>query len=283
MLRAILYDILYEDEAFFYHRFQIEYRAQHCREAGVNWEYESLKRVLKSLRDHSLAKRLYLIIDAVDESEDNDRRNILKLLFELCAETKYCVMKIFVASRPVGQLEVLRSGVDNFIRLQDETISDISLFARSLLDGHNVRRLLIEATEYIVKNAQGVFLWVKLIGEELLSCEEEGYSEEEVFEFLKRLPTELKDFYKLMFDRMNRNTTNLRDEVKTFRFALFTKRPLSVDELLHALGIPDHPETQFTPSNDSFQRRIPSELRIISCGGNFLEIKSHYGTCANLL
>jgi hypothetical protein len=51
-----------------------------------------------------------------------------------------------------------------------------------------------------------------------------------------------------------------------------------VDELLHTLGIPDNPDTKFTPSDDSFQRRIPSERRIISSGGNFLEIKPYHGT-----
>ena len=278
MLRSILYDILHQDEALFYHRFQTEYRGQHRRGISVDWEYESLKIALKSLRDHSPAKQLYIIIDAVDESEDNDRRNILNLLFELCAETKYCIVKVFVASRPVGQLEVRKSQFHNFIRLQDETKSDISNFARSFLNRLNLTRLLIQATEYIVENAQGVFLWVKLIGEELLVCEEAGYCEEEIFEFLKRLPTGIEDIYRRMFNKMSGNELALRDGIKMLRFILLGKRPLTVDELLHTLGIPDNPDTKFTPLDDSFQTRIPSEQRIISCGGNFLETKPYHGT-----
>src|SRR5205085_1072168 len=61
--------------------------------------------------------------------------------------------------------------------------------------------VLAQAAEYIVEHAQGVFLWVKLVGEELLAYEEEGYSEEQIFEFLKRLPTELEDLYRRMLER----------------------------------------------------------------------------------
>ena len=56
---------------------------------AMSIDYESLKRILLSLQDHSLAERLSLIIDAVDESDDKDKRNILNLLFNLCSETKY--------------------------------------------------------------------------------------------------------------------------------------------------------------------------------------------------
>jgi len=123
----------------------------------VDWDYESLKTVLKSLWDHSLAERLYLIIDAVDESDYNDRRDILELLFGLCSETKYCVVKVFVASRPVVLLERNISKY-HFIRLQDQTKSDISNFACSFLRRLEFTDFLEKAAEYIVENAQGVFL-----------------------------------------------------------------------------------------------------------------------------
>jgi ankyrin repeat domain-containing protein 50 len=284
MLRSILYDILDQNEFFFYHRFQSEYRdfqaalQDRGRSSDANWHYESLKRVFSSLWDHSLLERLYLILDAIDESDDNDRRDILNLLFNLCSKSKYCIVKVFIASRPVGQLEIRKRSFHNFIILQDETKRDISSFASSFLDGLHLDRFLPEAIEYIIDNAHGVFLWVRLVGEELLSREEDGYSEEDILEFLKSLPTELEEFYKLMLWKMEEKEPNIRDALKTFQFVLFARRPLTVDELLHILGVVDSPDTEFTPLDDSFKRRIPSERRIIQCGGNFLEIKSDYGT-----
>ena len=293
MLRSILYDILDQDEAFFYHHFQTEYRLQRRRGLRVNWEYVKLESVLKSLQDHSPARRLYLIIDAVDESEEKDRRDVLNLLFELCSKTKYCIVKVFVASRPLGQFEPHK--VHNLIRLQDETKSDISSFAHSLLDRLNLTHVLAQATEYIVENAEGVFLWVKLVGEELLTCKEQGFSEEDIIEFLKRLPKELEVFYTLMFERMNtnklglrnpwntqdlRNLRDLQDGVKLFRFVLFARRPLTVDELRHALVISSNLGTKFTPDDSLQEYSLPSKQRIIYGGGNFLEIKPHHGTGA---
>ncbi|KAI9869033.1 MAG: hypothetical protein M1813_002856 [Trichoglossum hirsutum] len=278
MLRSILFDILYNDPAFFYHHFQTEYRVQcHC-ELHVDWDYESLKTLVRSIQDYSSAKRFYLVIDAVDESEDSDRRNILNLFFEICSKTKSCIVKIFISSRPAGQLDLLRGKFHNFIRLQDETKSDISSFARSFLDGLNLTYRFAQSIEYIVENAQGVFLWVKLVGEELLTYEEEGYCEDEIFEFLKRLPTELKDFYKHMLGKMGRKDSDLRDGINMFHFVLFAKRPLTVDELLHAISILDNLDARLISADDSFYRHIPSERRIIYCGGNFLEIKPHRDT-----
>ncbi|KAI5855182.1 hypothetical protein BZA05DRAFT_334047, partial [Tricharina praecox] len=82
MLRSILYDVLSQNEFFFYH-FQREYRLyrdmmrERGREDCAECPYESLKRVLLSLGDHPRTGRLYFIIDAVDKSDEADRRAIL--------------------------------------------------------------------------------------------------------------------------------------------------------------------------------------------------------------
>jgi hypothetical protein len=286
MLRSILYDILDQHETFFYHRFQSEYRCEaalqeRSRSNLLEWHYESFKRILLSLRDHLPAKRLYLIIDAVDESDNNDRREILGLLFRLCSETKYCVVKVFVASRPVAVLERRISEFHNFIRLQDETKSDIARFAGSFLKDLEFTGFLEQATEYIVEHAQGVFLWVKLVRDELLAYDEQGCAVEDFFEFLKSLPTELEEFYQCMLGKLGTNSAALRNGVKMFRFVLFAYRPLAASELLHALGIPDNPDIKFLASDESFQKSIPRERCITHYGGNFLEIKQHHGTTAS--
>jgi len=124
MLRSILYDILNQKESFFFFHFQPEHRAllqERSHFDFVERHYRSLKNVLLSLRDHPRAEQLYLIIDAMDESDNKDRREILQLLFDLCSGSKHCVIKVFVASRPVTQLEYRSSEFHNFIRLQDET------------------------------------------------------------------------------------------------------------------------------------------------------------------
>lgn len=280
LLLSVLYEILHQDEYFFYHQCQTEFRAHQRFELHFKWKYDSLKRVLKSLQDYQTYIRYYLIIDAVDESEEKDRREILGLLLELCSKMKHSVLKIFMASRPVAQLEARRDQFHNFIKLDDETRSDIYNYAQLQLYGLSSTDLLAQATAYILKNAQGVFLWVKLISEQLIAAYEEGYSEEEVFELLKRLPTELEDFYSLMLEKMRHNKSSLLHAAKLFRLILFARRPLTIDEILHALGISDNVDSnpKFIPSDASFEKRLPSSERVIlSSGGNFLEIKKHDG------
>ncbi|KAL7915295.1 putative kinesin [Trichoderma velutinum] len=280
MLLSLLYDIVYQDETFFYHQCQTEYRILRRHGSHVKWDYESLKRVLKSLQDYPSAKRFYLIIDAVDESEEADRRDVLNLLYDLCSKMRNCVVKIFISSRPVPQIEARRGQFLDFIRLQDETSTDVFNFAHSLLDGIHLdsTQILPQAVEYIVSNAQGVFLWVKLVGAELIKAHEDGLSQEDILALLKELPTELKDVYERMLDKMKGNSSCLSHGLRMFRFVLLAKRPLTVDELLHSLGIPDNLEADWTfdLSDEALQKRIPSSERIIlSCGGNFLEIKLH--------
>lgn len=280
LLLSVLHEILHQDEYFFYHQCQTEFRAHQRFELHFKWKYDSLKRVLKSLQDYQTYIRYYLIIDAVDESEEKDRREILGLLLELCSKMKHSVVKIFMASRPVAQLEARRDQFHNFIKLDDETRSDIYNYAQLQLYGLSSTDLLAQATAYILKNAQGVFLWVKLISEQLIAAYEEGYSEEEVFELLKRLPTELEDFYSLMLEKMRHNKSSLLHAAKLFRLILFARRPLTIDEILHALGISDNVDSNpnFIPSDASFEKRLPSSERVIlSSGGNFLEIKKHDG------
>jgi ankyrin repeat domain-containing protein 50 len=123
MLWSILYDILNQNEFFFIH-FQPEHRKylalppNRCHSDRTEWHYESMMRILLSLQDHPRAERLYLIIDAVDESDEKDRRNTLELFFNLCSKPKYCVLKVFVASRPVKELEHRISEFHNFIRVR---------------------------------------------------------------------------------------------------------------------------------------------------------------------
>lgn len=289
MLRCILCEILGHHEAYFYRYFQSEYRHRKAlRERDsrgpVEWDYDSLKRIFSSMSDFSPAKRLYLIIDAVDESDDEDRREILSMMFNLCSKPKDCVVKIFLASRPIGVLQRSHSGdllESKFlsIRLQDQTRADIARFADSFLKDLEFSNFLKQATEYIVENAQGVFLWVQLVKKELLAYDEAGRcAEKDIFDFLKSLPTELEEFYQRMLDKMGRNKADIRDGKKMFQFVLFACRPLTANELLHALAIPGERDAQFAISTNSFRNNIPPERRITHCGGNFLEIRRGFGS-----
>ena len=290
MLRSVLYDILNQNEEFFFH-FQPYYRQVVQSSRHPEWPYESLKEILLSLaKNHPVRERLYLIVDAIDESDDGERTDVIKFLRGLCSTQGPCVAKVFVASRPIVGLSGHSTKNQKVIRLQDVNHSDILRFTTSFLDSEKldiypaVARL---ATEYITENAQGVFVWVHLVREELLEYARDGYNTNELFDFLKSLPTELEGIYKRILMRLEGgNTRNVEYGRKMLQFALFAYRPLGLDELGQALAIRDSLDSEFSYSDESFEGELiySIERRIISSAGNLLEIKGsgHHGISLTL-
>jgi hypothetical protein len=71
-----------------------------------DWELESLKRLFDIIiRSCKLPLTIYVLIDAMDGSDESRRGEILKLLSDLCDTEESCiVLKILVASRPVPRI-----------------------------------------------------------------------------------------------------------------------------------------------------------------------------------
>jgi len=276
MLRSILHSILTRDDSVFYH-FQPEFRRfRH----NAEWPYESLKTVLSSLADHVSPKPLYLILDAVDESMEKDRREVMGLLCKLCSAKGFRV-KAFIASRPVADLNHLFAEwrqVMHVIRLQDENSSDICKFTDDFLSKLGLSHLILqEIGDYIKTNAEGVFVWVQLVKAELSRLRSTGLNDMQLRDRLKRLPHELEKFYKVMLDRLEAEGRDdeIRDGIMLFQFVLFSLRPLTVAELQHVLAIRaiEH-DSSAIPPHVKFQRHLSNaiEARIAHCGGNFLDI-----------
>jgi len=272
MLRSILYDVLHQNETFFFH-FQSLYRKMLQQGA---WSYDSLKEILLSFMKHPVKERLHLIIDAMDESDDTEKCNIIQLLLEICTTRTFCIVKVFVASRPIARLNRRVSDIKNFIKLQDENKPDILKFTESFLLKHSTMPHM-DIKDYIMRNAQGVFVWVRLVQMELLKYHENGYRNQDIYAFLRSLPTELDDFYERMLRELEEKCEqrDVKDGVRMFQLVLFSYRPLRIAEIKQALAVPDDIDAEYSPSDESFEDELIDDIikRIIHCGGNFLDIR----------
>jgi hypothetical protein len=272
MLRSLLHSILEQDELAFFH-FQPQFRKVHRNSS--EWPFDSLKDVLLSLADHPSTKPLYLILDAMDESRDVERYDIIALFCKICSAKNSCV-KVFLASRPVAALKHQITECHHAIILQDENKNDIHEFTNDFLrDLRLTGPILREATDYIIDNAKGVFVWVDLIKRELRTIGSTGGSERQILDHLRQLPKELVDFYEFTLQKLEKGShQDIQDGITLFQFTLFALRPPTVAELRHALAIPPDPDRPFTPSHTEFKKKQSSsiERRILHCGGNFLEI-----------
>jgi hypothetical protein len=282
MLRSVLHDILDQDETFFPH-FQGEFR-KFKNSKDSNWPYSSLQHTLSSLAEHPIEKKVYLTIDAMDESEEEDRSNIVKLLCGLCEGSGRCIIKIFLASRPVSELRFYvhpkRHGI---VKLQDENTSDISNFTVDYLK-HDLtlsNQDLEEIKAYIVKHAEGVFVWVYLIKQELLAYSRTGFRSNDIFNYLKSLPKEIKELYRHILARLEKgDQRDIKDGAEMLLFALFARRPLKLVELCHLLAISEYSGPSEIPSDGEFRNTTIGDIesRVVHCGGGFLEVKGHDGT-----
>ncbi|KAF8242085.1 hypothetical protein K440DRAFT_566563, partial [Wilcoxina mikolae CBS 423.85] len=277
MLRSILYSVLDQEESFFFH-FQSSYRNVIQSGKQFQWPYNSLKEILLSLREHPVKEQLYFVVDAMDESDDADRWNVIQLLRQLCSTDlkTHCKVKTVLASRPITGLNHPAESL--VIRLQDENDTDILKFARSFL-GPELQLpsdILHQALDFIVKHAQGVFVWVHLVKQELLVYARHGVTKKQIFDFLRGIPTELEEFYTRILNGLaNRSKRDLKDGQKMFRLVLFAYRPLALSEFHQALAIPDDDLAEFSPSDQAFEDELLLGInqRIIHCGRNFLEVK----------
>jgi len=282
MFRCLLHDILTADESFFIH-FQEAYRGFQDLEVLHKprvWTRQALQNILRCCIKHPLRRRLFLIVDAMDESDDCDRGEVVEFLWSLPdLSTNGCVVKIFLASRPINEPHVDLMHKCNTILLQDRNRNDIENYTQAFLNTPRFRcmhAIKEEVMKYIVENADGVFLWVRLVTSELVRFVENGARSTTVFKFLKSLPINLESFYVYMFNKLcgDEDDIRLRDGIRILQFCLFSHRPIRLLEIQDALAIPGSPQ-ECEPNPTCWEGEKPLDIkgRLIHCTGNFLEIK----------
>ena len=287
MLRYLLHEILKRDESFFMH-FQQEYRNLKDPEAGQPpkvWEYGKLKAVLRACLQYPQKRTFFLVIDAMDESDDGDRADIVDFLREISSPEKptRCVVKVLLASRPINETQHFSIPVIQQIRLQERNEEDIKEYTYQLVKkevfssySNNTRN---EIKDYIVKHADGVFLWVHVICCELVYCRK-GASTGRVLTFLESLPKGLEGYYEYILQGLNNGGDGARDGTRILQFCLFSHRAIELLELRDARGISGEIKLPLLgPTSLSWEIDRPGDVRswLTSCAGGFVEVKNVSG------
>lgn len=274
-----LYGILKANESFFVH-FQRKYRQMKLKQLDdgtVEWEYGTLKEILLSCRNHHLESKLFLVVDAMDESDHEDRIGIFRLLRDMSALTNnQGVIKVFLTSRPITELPM---DFPKPILLQEKNKDDIMTYTESCLadpDCDIPQDIKTQVKEHIVTNAKGVFLWVQLIAKELTMCVRRGLDDDQILQFLEDIPKELESFYERMIVRLHNDNKDFPIDIEhskqIFRFCLLSHRAVKLAELQHALAVPVHPGGFRGNSSIQTTRLSNMKKRVTHCAGNFVEI-----------
>ena len=211
LLQAILYQTLSAHQWLIEAVVSEEAWTSACvMDSEICWSTLELKKVLKtSLFRLSTTKKVLLLIDGLDELQgtDDDRYDMLNFLLKL---TKLERVKLCVSSRPWNMFSDFFHEFPQ-LQLQSFTRADIDKYVRhslsysmhlqsSYLHNSGEGEKLIET---IVEKASGVFLWVRLVVQELLR----GFRDGETVRTLRRkvdsMPADLDGFFRRIIDSID--------------------------------------------------------------------------------
>ena len=179
-------------------------------DTSIEWSPADLKKGIEdALFRISTTRKVLLLLDGLDELEgdDSDRQEMLTFLHRL---VQFENVKLCVSSRPWN---IFNDFFHDFpkLHLQDLTRNDIGKYVRHSLSYsmHLQSTYLHNSGEgesligAIVDKASGVFLWVRLVVQELLR----GFRDGETIRTLRRkvdtMPEDLNGFFKRIIDSID--------------------------------------------------------------------------------
>lgn len=189
----------------------------------------------------------YLVIDGLDEAAQ--RGEFLHFLTGTSASAPSSIRFLIVSRNEADIRSSLFSrnpGIAVEYKIAEADNSpDIKVFVRSVVaeveaameldeDEDEDRALLTSVSETLLSKSGGMFLWVQLVRNALKSCQTTG----DVEEILEGLPEGLDAVYERVLERLNSlPDTQKKRAIQILRWALFTRRPLTVDQLVGVLAI----------------------------------------------
>ncbi|KAI1628570.1 hypothetical protein EDD37DRAFT_13015 [Exophiala viscosa] len=190
------------------------HRAKQTKNKDVWTDDESLRLFEHVKCKAKIGRQVVLFLDALDEFNGYPEV-IAEFLTRLSAspnEIASLDIRICFSSRPWDAFVERFDTCDGF-KLQDWTQSDIARYTGSrlvgmlqsqfpTLDSESSRALEKDVAEYIRLHAQGVFLWVTMVLDELERVSRPHQSPTLLYKQLTKLPTELEDYYGLIIDRI---------------------------------------------------------------------------------
>ncbi|PON21684.1 kinesin [Trichoderma gamsii] len=303
MLQSLLHQLLGQEQRL-YPAFRTRYRNLLDRsQSPISWTFKDLHSVFTSLGEFDdFPLTIYLIIDAMDESEQSERSDILLLLKKFCRNESACVIKCVLASRPEEDIKNsfydIQKSQDFFhLVLERKNEEDIKKFIEIAMykvqDAYLAERFKLTAefedmatyaTANLMSRARGVFMWVEIVTRELERAVRRGVSPRKFKEIVDKLPNELEPFYeRIVQDLMARfkrqrpkeAKSRLREAQRMLTWVTFAERPLHIREFRDAVATPELVgESSFINLQDDRVDDIAVRQRMSYNCGDLLEIGS---------
>lgn len=241
-----------------------------------SWAEQELKKMLRDLLNPQQSRlNLILLVDALDECLDQSVMNIARYLRELTEQSnENTTIKICVSNRDMLNISKKFKSVS----LQEWTQTDIEEYIEDKLADlvtDSERDTLDSLKRQIVDKANGVFLWVSLILDQLQTAVIDGTKAQDYEALLSKIPGQLTSLYEDMLNAIPTSYHKERDILlKAVRCAF---KPLTVKELQVVLALSENQQT-LPESSPYWQQDDTITIKMIkSRSGGLLETTSHHG------
>ena len=178
-------------------------------EIGATWTRSELSDAIGKLSQQGpLDLKYCFFIDGVDEYDGEDYTNITDLLKGLSSSSAF---KICLSSRPWNIfIAAFGADIDHRLLLEDHNGDDIEIYVKNRFEMDEQFALLqsrysrsSDLVDQIVQNAQGVFLWVRIVVSNLLRGLNNDDNLSDLHKRLQSFPTTLKAYFQHMFDNID--------------------------------------------------------------------------------
>ncbi|KAL9077590.1 MAG: hypothetical protein Q9157_003314 [Trypethelium eluteriae] len=245
------------------------------RPLPIAWNLDSVRKALTLIGRKSITKvNICLFVDALDEHAGGHRELIL-ILKDIAEFTKnpFFRVRLILAGRPENVFRTAFQDCPGF-SIHNHTTEDIRQYTKGRVQQEWQRVLTTQPreeleilTERIVEKAEGVFLWVKLVVDEIVEGLCEGDTDEELETLLSTMPTELGDLYTRALRRRSRSSLEIIAKYPEEAYVMFqilscTFQPITLYYFLAATlflttGEDTYPNLQRL-SQEQMERRLNS-------------------------
>jgi hypothetical protein len=276
LLRSILFQILSDLPKLIDCVAEV-YRNNRDLQGHCAWHLAESKKALNSIvQQNKISGCIMLFIDALDEFVGTDIE-IARFLKDLLRHQNQQAIQIRIcaSSRPHN---VFYDTLGDFpsLAIHDWTQKDISIYTSDRL-GECRREGLKDLHDEITSRAQGVFLWVRLVVEELLEPLFNGEPIRLLITQLSELPDDLSAFYRLLLERLPQAKRPVAQTM--VELVLCSQNKISLMTFTAAVNLPGHGISSTDRLNEGpfdILRSCEEMVRQVrSFSGGLLEVVSH--------
>ncbi|KAL8746358.1 MAG: hypothetical protein Q9184_007755 [Pyrenodesmia sp. 2 TL-2023] len=212
---------------------------------SYTWRQSDLQSLFAAAVQRLGQRQLICFIDALDECDEDQIRDLVLFLEEIGRLTTYSQInfRACLSSRHYPYISI-EKGVELTLEGQEGHVQDIANYLDSELKAGKGKQIKV-IKEEILTRASGIFLWVALVVQ-ILNKEYDHGRVHALRRRLKEIPDGLD---KLFEDILTRDRANSEELVLCLQWILYSTRPLKREELYYAIlsGIDGEALTTSTP------------------------------------